>query len=95
MFRNLQDMSDRVALGERHRGSRWHRARQGPARSPSVIFSTAIHDNVAVDVLASGTALRADIQALRHDLQSSDAPLDGEDHRRERRILALAERRSC
>ena len=47
----------------------------------------AIHDNVArkVDVLASETALRTDIQALRHDL---DAKITGV-----RADLALIEHR--
>jgi hypothetical protein len=51
---------------------------RGKARRVASVTFDAIHDNVArkVDVLASETALRADIQALRHDLQSSDARLD-------------------
>jgi hypothetical protein len=66
-------MSDRVALANAIADAGIERGKA--QRVASVIFD-AIHDNVAVDVLASGTALRADIQALRHDLQSSDAPLD-------------------
>ena len=49
---------------------------RGKARRVASVTFDAIHDNVArkVDVLASETALRADIQALRHDI---DAKITG------------------
>jgi hypothetical protein len=61
--------------------------RRGKAQRVASVIFDAIHDNVArkVDVLASETALRADIQALRHDL---DAKITGM-----RADLALIEHR--
>jgi hypothetical protein len=77
-------MSDRLALANAIEDAGIERGRA--QRVASVIFD-AIHDNVArkVDVLASETALRADIQALRHDL---DAKITGM-----RADLALIEHR--
>jgi hypothetical protein len=62
-------MSDRLALANAIEDAGVERAKA--VRIATVIFD-AIHDNVArkVDVLASETALRADIQALRHDLDA-------------------------
>jgi hypothetical protein len=66
-------MSDRLALANAIEDAGIERGKA--QRVASVIFD-AIHDNVArkVDVLASETALRADIQALRHDI---DAKITG------------------
>ena len=78
-------MSDRLALANAIEDAGIERGKA--QRVASVIFD-AIHDfNVArkVDVLASETALRADIQALRHDL---DAKITGM-----RADLALIEHR--
>ena len=68
-------MSDRLALANVIEDPGIER---GKARRVASVIFDAIHNNVArkVDVLASETALRADIQALRHDMQSSDARLD-------------------